>query len=120
MLDGRREQRVDDRGVHRVEITGDVVFGVERRHRDARGEQLLRRGMAQCARVAVRNAFERGARGGEHEVDAAGPEPDDHDTPAHVVGVAAGAVVVVVVCRELRTAGTFGASTRYVFGFQVP
>ena len=88
---------------------------------DPKPEDLVlwrRVGMALGAHEPHGHPFQRRARRGKHHVDARRTQTYDHDasassTVAHVVGV-------VVAFLELRTAGTFGASTREVFGFHVP
>ena len=106
------EQRIDDGRVDGFEIRFRFVPRVERGHRHAGGQQVDRGGMAFGARVAHCDAFEGRTGRGKHHVGTGRTETDDNDAPGHqVVGVA---------FLESRTAGTFGASTRYVFGFQVP
>ena len=69
--------------------------------------------MAFGARETKGKTLQRSTRRREHHVRARGPEPDDHQMRAHEVGV-------VVAFLELRTAGTFGASTLRFFLLHVP
>src|SRR5262249_32505160 len=84
--------------------------------------ELVDRGMARGAHVADRDALERGARGGEQEIDAGRTESDHDDagsvhppagTDVEVVGVFDG-VQSGVASRHTRGCGSVGGITAIV------
>ena len=109
---------IGNRGIDRVEIVGAVVEQIERLERDAVTCEVVDGGMTRGAHESDRHALECGARRGQQQVGARGPEPDNDDARlARHYGVPGaeleGATVVegVVPSRFVLGFGASGAVT---------
>ncbi len=73
------DERLDDRGVTRIELGRGVVLVVERREHDTFRGELGDRRMPRRPCEAERLRVEGGTRRGHEQIDPARPEPDDDD-----------------------------------------
>jgi hypothetical protein len=112
VLARRGDELVGDAAVEALEVLRRVVAVVEGRELELVAAELLDRGVARGAHVAVRDVRELGAGLREHEVDARGSEADHDDVPpGHgLVAPAAGVVVLVGSAGSLRVFGACGGT----------